>query len=153
MTRLSENFTLRELVASDTARSQGIENRPEEQAVIYLARLAMVLEMIRAELGGRPVVVTSGYRSPVLNRAVGGSRTSAHLDGRAVDLVVPLFGPPAEVAARVAGMGFVVFDQLILERFGRREWVHLGMARIGEVPRRQVLTIVDGKVTPGLAAS
>lgn len=150
MTRLSENFTLRELVASDTAQASGIDNTPDAQALIYLARLAMVLEMIRAELGARPLVVTSGYRSPELNRAVGGSRTSAHLDGRAADFVAPLFGPPAEVAARVAGMGFVVFDQLILERFGRREWVHLGMARIGEVPRRQVLTIANGKVHAGL---
>ena len=150
MTRLSENFTLRELVASETARANGIENRPDEQALVYLARLAMVLEMVRAELGGRPVVVTSGFRSAGLNAAVGGSRTSAHLEGRAADLVVPLFGSPAEVAARVAGMGFMAFDQLILERFGRREWVHLGMARIGAVPRRQVLTIEGGKVHAGL---
>lgn len=150
MTRLSEHFTLRELVASDTARANGIDNRPDDQALIYLARLAMVLETIRADLG-RPVVVTSGYRSAALNAAVGGSRTSAHLDGRAADIVVPLFGTPAAVAQRVVRMGFVAFDQLILERFGRREWVHLGMARIGAVPRRQVLTIENGNVREGLS--
>lgn len=150
MTRLSEHFTLRELLASETARARAIENVPDEQALVYLTRTAQVLEIVRAELGNRPVVVTSGYRCEALNRAVGGSRVSAHLDGRAVDFVVPQYGAPERVARVVAGLGFVAFDQLILEVFGSRRWVHLGLAQIGEVPRRQVLTIRNGKATEGV---
>lgn len=150
MTRLSEHFSLAEMAASETARVRGIDNRPSDQAIVYLARTAIVLETIRAAVGNRPVLVTSGFRSEALNRAVGGSRTSAHLDGRAADIVVPQFGTPARLAGVIAGLPGLTFDQLILERFGRREWVHIGLARIGESPRRQVLTIVDGRVSQGL---
>lgn len=151
MTRLSEHFTLRELVASESAAALGIDNTPPPQALVYLARTAQVLESVRAVLGGHPVTITSGFRSEALNRAVGGSRTSAHMDGRAADFVVPGFGSPDRVARRIVLAG-IVCDQLIFERAGRREWVHLGLPRIGELPRGQAFSIINGRVIDGFPA-
>ncbi|MBY0241765.1 MAG: DUF882 domain-containing protein [Burkholderiaceae bacterium] len=128
---LSEHFTLEELVASQLAARQRIDNRPTPVVVENLRRVAGVLEQIRA-LVGKPVMVSSGYRSPALNKAVGGAPASGHLDGLAVDITVP--GMTArELAAAIRHSG-IVLDQLIYEG----DWVHVGLTN-GK-PRRQVLT-------------
>lgn len=147
--RLSTHFSLAELLASNSAAAQGLENAPGTQALINLVRLAQTLEEVRGVLAARPVIVTSGFRSEALNKWVGGSRTSAHMDGRAADIVCPAFGNPVRVAQRLQ-IGGIAFDQLIYERFGAREWVHVGIARIGEAPRQQVFSIIDGRVKLGL---
>ncbi|TMW77977.1 peptidase M15 [Thauera sp. UPWRP] len=147
--RLSTHFSLAELLASETADARALDNTPGPQALINLARLAQVLEEVRGVLAARPVIVTSGFRSEGLNKWVGGSRTSAHMDGRAADIVCPAFGNPLKVAQRLQ-IGGIAFDQLIYERFGAREWVHVGIARIGEARRQQVFSIIDGRVKLGL---
>lgn len=143
--RLSTHFTLDELLASETAAAHALDNTPGTAALVNLVRLADVLEQARGALAARPVIVTSGYRSEALNKWVGGSRMSAHMDGRAADFVCPVFGAPEAVVRRLAYAG-IAFDQLIMERVGARAWVHLGIHRVGEVPRRQVFAIVDGRV-------
>src|SRR4029077_19829076 len=90
--QLSEHFTLAELTYSDTANAQGIDNTPSTAIVDQLSDLCeCTLEGIRDLLGRRPVTITSGYRCPELNAAVGGVSDSAHLYGCAADLVVPEF--------------------------------------------------------------
>ena len=84
---LSEHFTLEEMTASQLAMRQHIKNTPTAAALKNLARLAVVLEQIRA-LVGKPIHIDSGYRSPPLNRAVGGSSASAHMEGLAADITV-----------------------------------------------------------------
>jgi len=147
--RLSTHFALAELTASDTATAYGIDNTPDTAAIINLVRLAQVLEEVRGLLAARPVIVTSGYRCAALNKRVGGSKTSAHMDGRAADIQCPALGSAREVAERIK-RGGLALDQLIYERFGAREWVHVGIARIGEPPRRHVFSIVSGKVIDGI---
>lgn len=142
--RLSEHFTLDELTVSETAERLGIDNDPPPNVLENLRGLAETLERVRAALGGRPIVVTSGYRSPNLNRMVNGSRESAHLVGYAADFTCPGFGSPLDVCRAVVAAGSIPYDQLIHE-FGR--WVHLS---VDPRWRGQVLTIDRSGTRPGL---
>lgn len=138
---LSPHFTLAELTVSQTAARRGLNNVPPQQIVPNLRRLVdLVLEPLRASFG-RPIVVTSGYRSPAVNAAVGGARHSAHMDGLAADIIVP--GMSAlDVCRRVVNLS-LPFDQVIHE-FG--EWCHVAAAVSGREPRREQLT---ARRTPG----
>lgn len=133
--RLSTHFTLAEMTASATAARKGIANVAPPEIVDTLILTADRMEKVRSLLLNKPIRVLSGYRSPAVNRAVGGSRNSAHMTGHAVDFVCPGFGTPAQVAAFLArelkAMGY---DQVI-EEFG--EWVHIGF---GPGRRMQALT-------------
>lgn len=141
---LSEHFTLEELTFSQTAARLGIANEPPPRIVENLTFLASRLEEVRALLKA-PMVVSSGYRSPALNDAVGGSSTSQHRFGLAVDFVAPAFGDPFEVAQAIAASS-IAFDQLILE-FGK--WVHVSFTR--NPPRRQALSVYKpGVYAPGI---
>lgn len=123
---LSPHFTLAEAVASQTAKTHGIDNEPPEKILQNMKRAADQLESVRAFLGGRPIKVSSWYRSPELNShpAIGGSKTSAHCHGWAVDFVCPSYGSPLQVA-RAIMTSAIPFDQLIWERTKTAEWVHI----------------------------
>ncbi len=147
-TKLSQHFTLEELIFSQTAVRKGIDNTPAPEIVRNLRRLAGVLEEVCALLAA-PVVISSGYRSPALNRAVGGARNSAHMSGLAADLTAPDAGTVLQVARRIAASN-IAYDQLIHE-YG--SWVHLGLADEGEAPRRENLSIFKGTgYLPGIVA-
>ena len=133
--RLSPNFSLDELVYSETAEQNGIDNTPPPEIVENLKRLAAGLEAVRALLGA-PLEISSGYRCAALNEVVGGSSTSQHMHGLAVDFACPTFGSPLEIAHAIQRSG-LEFDQCILE-YGR--WVHLSFS---DAPRRRLLTIYD----------
>jgi zinc D-Ala-D-Ala carboxypeptidase len=127
---LSPNFTLRELTDSATAIARGWENVPPPEVMPTLRATAAGLEAVRSLLSGIvghdvPVLVTSGYRSPRLNREVGGSATSQHMLGEAVDFRAPQFGTPAQIVATIANSS-IAFDQVISEstRSGA-QWVHI----------------------------
>lgn len=132
---LTDHFSLAELTASETAARRGIDNTPSAEVIKNLTRTAQLLERVRVLLGSKAILVSSGYRSPALNAAVGGSKTSAHMRGLAADFICPGFGTPQAICHRLADLG-VEFDQLIQEG----TWVHIGLAAEGEKPRRQVLT-------------
>jgi zinc D-Ala-D-Ala carboxypeptidase len=133
--KISEHFTLGELTFSAVAVRRGLDNTPSPAVMKNLARVAAVMEEIRALLGSQSVVVHSGYRSVDVNHAVGGVSTSAHCQGLACDFVCPVFGTPATVALEIVRSD-VEYDQLILE-YG---WVHLGLAPVGSTPRQEALT-------------
>ena len=142
--RLSPNFTLGELTHSQVAERFGLDNTPPPPTLRSLERLAQALERARASLGGVPLHVSSGYRSPAVNKAVGGSLKSAHLRGLAADFTAPAYGDPRAVALRLAADRDVLFDQLIFEG----TWVHIGLVGVGEMPRREVLTAVFRRGMP-----
>lgn len=126
-------FTLKELVNSDTAKEKNIDNVPNFEHIVNLYRLCdKVLEPARKELG-RPITVTSGYRSPELNKAVGGVSNSQHLTGCAADLkctnLVELFGILSENPE---------IDQLLFEDNGVTRWIHVSIPEQGKTPRRQI---------------
>jgi hypothetical protein len=83
--RLSKNFTLSEITRSNTALRKGIPNEPNKGHLQSLQLLIMnILQPMRNELG--PIRITSGYRSPRLNRSIGGSKKSQHCKGEALDI-------------------------------------------------------------------
>jgi|GEM_PF-340013 len=138
--RLSPNFTLAQLTHSDTALARGIVNQPDQWQIDGLMRLAQTLELVMALLRA-PLSISSAYRCPELNAAVGGAPESRHALGLAVDFTCPQFGTSL-AAARAIADSALEFDQLIHE-YGR--WVHLGLAPAATVPRRQTLTICSAR--------
>ena len=128
---LSPHFSLAELVSSQVATRKGIDNTPAPAIVANLTRLAALLEQVRA-LVGAPIAISSGYRSPALNRAVGGAASSAHVLGLAADISTAKLAPKA--LALLIRQSDIAFDQLIYEG----TWVHIGLST-GAL-RRQVLT-------------
>lgn len=128
---LSKNFTLHELTVSQEAARSGLRNKPNAEQVERLRRLCeAVLQPLR-EMIGRPVVVTSGYRSPTINRRIGGSPASQHCRGEAADIIVP-GAAPDKVVALIRTLDLPV-DQCI-DEFGA--WVHVSH---GPRQRRQYL--------------
>ena len=143
---LTEHFTLEELCFSQEAVRTGIDNTPSPEVVANLLRLAKMLEKVRALLE-KPIHISSGYRSPALNARIGGSKTSAHLDGRAADFICPEFGTPYAVAKKIAAAR-LGYDQMIHE-YGR--WVHIAVPRANERADRELLSIFEaGRYLPGL---
>lgn len=115
MTDLSRHFTYEEMTVTHT----GLPNVPEEPQMDNLRRTANRMDAIR-DLLQHPVTVSSGFRSPEVNRAVGGVSNDAHEHGYGCDFVCPRFGTPADVAREIARSD-IAYDQLILE-YG---WVHI----------------------------
>lgn len=132
---LAPHFALEEFTASQTASRLGLDNTPEPAALQNLQRLAYALEEVRTLLNNRPILISSGYRSRSVNRAVGGVANSAHALGLAADFISPGFGTPLEICRAIEASA-IVFDQLIQEG----TWVHFAIADKGKPARRQVLT-------------
>ena len=131
---LSENFTLEELTVTD---HRDLDNTPGEDAVINLARLALILERVKSAVGNKPVMVTSGYRSKAVNDAVGSKDTSQHRLGCAADIRVPGL-TPKEVIEKCLEFK-LHFDQIILEF---DSWVHISVPNTpGASPRGSKLII------------
>lgn len=129
---LSAHFTLEEFIVSQTAARMGRAIEPSATDIRNLTRLCVeVLEPLRIDLR-RPIHVTSGLRPVWLNQAIGGSTSSAHVDGRAADIQVPGM-TPLEVCQRVVELG-LPFDQVIHE-FPPSGWCHIGIAKEGAQPR------------------
>ena len=139
--RLSPHFSLEELTHSDTATRLDIDNTPTVEIIDNLTYLAGELEYVRNILG-HPMLISSGFRSHVLNNHLGSKRTSSHTKGLAVDFICPSFGNPSSVVSAIVAAN-VNYDQVILE-FGR--WVHLSFHP--EHPRNQALIIDKEGVRP-----
>ena len=142
---ISKYFALSELTVSESAARRGLKNVPFGKQLENLKQTATRMDAIREGLG-KPIIVTSGYRSPEVNAAIGGSRTSAHCHGLAVDFTCPGYGSPLAVAKAILASG-IEFDELIHE-FGA--WVHIGFAEAGKPSRRQTLTINKRGTLAGL---
>jgi zinc D-Ala-D-Ala carboxypeptidase len=144
MTQLTTHFTLEEFTDSQTAARKGIKNIPPEnsQERKNIQRTAEVMEQVRTILGDKPILISSGYRSPQVNAAVGGSKSSAHMSGLAVDFSCPGFGTPKAICHKLhPHMKELGIDQLIHEY---DTWVHLGLS--ASAPRHMAMTI-DNKGT------
>lgn len=131
----SEHFTIQELTFSQFALRHGISNTPNDQQLANLERLRdALLEPGRILLGELPWHIDSGYRAPSVNAAIGGATDSAHMDGRAAD-VIPK-GISLLMAFDKLRVSSLPYDQIILEC---NAWIHLAIARVGVAPRRQAL--------------
>ena len=144
--KLSEHFALAELVRSTTAQRLGMDNTPTADALQQLHRTAQMLERVRSFLGGKAVIVTSGYRNRQVNAAVGGVTSSDHAQGMAADVKIPTYGTPYEVAKALAPqISALGIGQIIYESAGGAQWVHLS-TRIPAQAVNRVIT-VHGKNT------
>ena len=134
--KLTEHFTTEEFERSSTAIRLGLDNTIPEEIMPNAKLMAATLETIRAKFS-RPIRVTSCYRSPEVNKAVGGSPKSAHLNALAVDFTVEGFDNRR--VCEILKTMLTNFDQIIYE-FGESGWVHLGLSKTA--PRGEVLSAV-----------
>lgn len=140
---LTKDFTLEELTLSQTASRAGISNAPDDVISKHLQILADTLQKIR-DLLGKPIHVSSGYRSVAVNKLIGGVASSAHCQGFAADITCPEFGTPKQLAKWMIDtlpLHGIKWDQIIWE-FG--DWVHIGVYGPGMVQRHEVLTAKKG---------
>lgn len=132
--QLSKNFSLDEFTFSQTASRVGIDNTPTEEVLENLKHTAENMEKVRKILG-YPILISSGYRSPALNRTIGGAKNSQHMQGEAVDFTCPKFGTPRQIIIKLQEYD-LPFHQLILE-YDR--WVHISFTKGSS--KKQVLVI------------
>jgi len=144
--KLSKNFSMAEFTKSQTATRRGIDNTPQgEHLEAAKALFENAVQKVRDHFG--PTVLNSGYRSPELNEAVGGSPKSQHCKGEAADIEVPGVAN-AELAQWIVDN--LDFDQVILEFYTPgipdSGWVHISYKADGS-NRKSILTAsrVDGK--------
>jgi len=139
---LSANFTLEELTRSEAAERNGWDNAPNESEIENLRRLASLLQQVKSAVGGKPVMINSGFRSKQVNDAVGSRDTSQHRIGCAADIRVPGMTPRQVVDACIAAG--VPFDQIILEF---NSWTHISVPNTAEAEPRGSRLIIDKKGT------
>ena len=134
--KLSEHFTLRELTKTNT----GIENVPSEAQVENLKRVCRWLERLRKRWndkygdGDDPIIINSGFRSPAVNKAVGGVPTSNHLTGCAVDIRCIGMEQALRYAAillDISDMSREDFDELLIEQKRSVVWIHFAVRPSG----------------------
>ena len=128
--QLTEHFKLEEFTNSNIASRLRIDNHVPDELMVNIYLTANKLELVRKALG-KPIVITSGYRCPLLNARVGGVSTSAHTKGLAVDFHSS-YGTPKQICQRLIDSG-VQFDKLIQEH---NQWVHIGF---GPGDNRQIV--------------
>ena len=129
---LSAHFDLDEFITSETATRYGIDNTPNDEIVDNLRFLASMLEEVRILLDNKPIIIKSGYRCPKLNSAIGGAKTSQHMQGLAADFICPSYGTPYDICYEISASN-LRFDQLIYEG----NWVHIS---VSDQPRGDRLT-------------
>ena len=142
--KLSEHLDLSEVTRSDSAKRKGISNMPTQEHLENFKKLAEnIFEPIRKHFGV-PIMISSGYRSKALNTAIGGSLTSQHCTGEAID--IDMDGSSNGVTNKMV-FEFIKsnlnFDQLIWE-FGTKDapdWVHVSFESTGK-QRKQILRAI-----------
>ena len=142
---LSPHFTLAELTHTD---HRLLDNTPNAGEIQNLRRLAAFLELVKTQLGGRPVMVNSAFRSKAVNDAVGSSDKSQHRLGCAADIRVPGLTPD-EVVRSVMTAG-LPYDQIIREFSDPIKgggWTHISIPNFSELPPRKMALIIDKQGT------
>ena len=147
-TKLTEHFTVEELTASPTAKAKGIVNTPTPEHLANMKYVCeKILEPVRAHFS-KPIKINSSYRCPALNVAVGGSKTSQHVNGQAVDYEIE--GISNKVLADWVSEN-LEFDQVILEFFTEGDknsgWVHTSIKKEGGNRKEKLIAKKDGVST------
>jgi len=113
--QLTPHFSLAELTVTNTK----IDNTPSKEVIEVLRTTAFYMEKVREILGNVAITINSGYRSPDVNRAVGGTSNSSHTYGYAVDFTA--YGHTPLTISNILSKSTLKFDQLIYEK----TWVHI----------------------------
>jgi len=142
MSNISKHITLAEAIHSNTAKRCNIDNTPNEEALLNMKHVAEnVFEPIRKHFG-IPIGISSFYRSPKLNKAVKGSKTSQHTKGEAIDIDADIFGGVTNAQIFEFVKENLDYDQLIWEYGNDKNpaWVHVSLKRVGK-NKMQILYI------------
>ena len=134
---MTPHFTLAELTHTD---HRSLNNTPNPGELANLKKLAEFLETVKTTLGGKPVIISSAYRSKAVNDSVGSKDTSDHRLGLAADFRVPGMTPDAVVRTIIAAN--LPYQQIIREFDA---WTHIS---ISDKPRRQALIIDKAGTRP-----
>ena len=147
--KLTEHFSLEELIVSPTAKKLGLPNTPTPEHIENMKFICeRILEPVRQHFG-KPVTINSSYRSPAVNAKVGGSKTSQHCNGEAVDFEIQ--GIPNKTLADWVADN-LEFDQVILEFWSSKEgansgWVHASIRRDGKNRKQRLIATKKGGKT------
>ena len=149
--KLSPNFTLTELTKSSVAERFNLDNTPSQEVINNLARVCgQILEPVRTHFG-KGFIPNSGYRSPAVNEKAGGSKTSQHMTGEAVDFEIPGIDN-YQLACWCRDN--LTYDQIILEFYQPgvpdSGWVHVSIKSAGN--RGNCITINKAGTQAGLVA-
>lgn len=147
---LSKNFTIAEFQYSNTAKARGIDNTMPADAIARARLLCEHVLQPARDYFGKPILITSGYRSPALNAAIGGASNSQHLTGEAAD--IELAGGDNWELLRFIN-DHLNFDQLIAENMAKGShnagWIHVSYRN--SYNRHARLTIQNGTTRQGIA--
>lgn len=146
--RLTTHLTIAEGVSSPTAKSRGILNIPSTEVRETMVHTALnIFEKVRTGLGNRPIAVTSFYRSPELNKLIGGSATSQHCKGEALDMDGDVYGGPTNLEIFNFIRKNLEFDQLIIEGIvkGKPSWIHCSYCKTGNRKKITFMYTAGGK--------
>ena len=146
-------FIINELTKSSTANRKGIDNTPSALIKERLAALINnVLDSLR-EKWGAPIIVTSGYRCPALNRAVGGASGSQHMKGEAADIRTVSDKPEDNMRLlKCLLQSGIIWDQVINEypdSKGNPNWIHISYKKNGK-NRMKKTTCKNGRYINGI---
>ena len=146
--KLSDNLLLAEVIKSNTAIKYGIDNGPTEEHLENLKAIAQdVFQRVREHFG-KAIYVSSGYRSEALNERIGGSSTSQHCKGEALDLDAQVYGGLTNAQLFSYIEEWITFDQLIWE-FGSNtepDWIHVSYKKGGNNRGQKLIAYKkDGK--------
>lgn len=153
MEDFSPHITYQEGIASQTAQHLGIDNTPNANVMLAMKYWAThIFEKVRAGLGNKPIKVSSFYRSPKLNTAIGGATNSQHCLGQAGDMDGDTYGTPSnkQIFELIRDRRDLIpeFDQLIIEGItdGKIAWIHCSITE-NHHNRMQILFMYkkDGK--------
>ena len=136
---LTPHFTLEELTAT---QHREFDNTPNSSEINNLKRLAEMLEEVKTLLGGKPIIVNSGFRSAQVNAAVGSKDTSQHRVGCAADIRVPGLTPDQVVKAIIGSP--IAYDQIIREF---DSWTHISVPNNPSGTSRKQALIIDKQGT------
>jgi len=141
--KLSAHFDIDEFTCSDTAARMCINNDLPIELLAEAKKTADMMEAIRAYLSDRlgkpcPIIITSAYRCPQLNKAIGSSETSDHIKMMACDFKAPAFGSPYDICREIApAMSMLGIGQIIYEF---ESWIHVS-TRIPDKVINRIITI------------
>lgn len=136
----TKNFKISELEYSDIAKKYKIDNTIPDEFEFNAKRLLKFLQDLR-EKWGSGIIIASGFRCEQLNKLIKGSKTSAHLTCNAVDLY-PSNGKFEEFKIFIIKyLEGKLWDQCIIEKSGKSQWIHLGLYNNSGKQRRQIFKL------------
>ena len=127
MSQITRNFTDTEFTRSNTAIKNNINNKLPDEYTDNMMRVLNLLQVIR-DSWNAPIIISSGYRCKELNKKVGGVDSSAHTIGYGVDLVSGDFRVFSNfIKSYFQSHPEIKFDQVIIEKSGKSQWIHIGL--------------------------